>query len=213
MNTRTPEPEKQSGIVQQKQTYRHPFEWPDDQQDAAPPIDSNLPWAGGEHFSNWSAFWFITWLGTTIAGSLFGGALGMFGAMQDPMVPFAGLFLGGLWAGAVGLFVHVHLVAICWAFWWLGRPLRIAIIAGALTGAICGLAFLSIFTGPMGAFGAYLAGNKYLKSSNGKSFLATIKKNQDQSLGPMRFTMMDLFLRVTVFAVFLAGWTAWLQSF
>ena len=31
--------------------------------------------------------------------------------------------------------------------------------------------------------------------------------------GTMKFTMQDLFLRVTVIAVFLAGWTAWIRSF
>jgi len=46
----------------------------------------------------------------------------------------------------------------------------------------------------------------------GKKFLSTIKTIQDESLGTMRFTMLDLFLRVTVIAVFLAGWTAWIRS-
>ena len=128
------------------------------------------------------------------------------------MSSFSGMFFGGLWVGAVGLFVIVHLGAICWTFRWLDSPLTVGCIAGALTGAICGLFCLSLLTAPLGAAGAYLAGDSFLKTKTGNEFLDTIETYRGESLGAMRFTMMDLFLRVTVLAVFLAVWTAWIRS-
>ena len=213
MNLEDRESENRPVIAKQTQSSEHAFEWPDDQQDLASPKYPNAKWSRGEHLSNWAVFWLVTWTGTTIAGSLFGGMLGLIGLASDPTAPLFGLLYGGIWAGGVGLFVFVHLVAICWAFWWHGSPMLIGGIAGAITGAICGLVFFSLVTAPLGATGAYLAGNSFLKSSMGKKFLATIETIKDESLGTMRFTMLDLFLRVTVLAVFLAGWSAWLRAF
>ena len=212
MNLEDRESESMPGIATQVQAPKHSFEWPDDKRNLALSADSIEKRTRSEHFSAWVAFWCMTWAGTTFAGSLFGGVLGLIGIASNPAAPFFGLFYGGIWAGAVGLFVFVHLGAICWTFWWLGKPLRIGCIAGALTGAICGLFFFSLITAPLGAVGAYASGNSFLKSSMGKKFLSTIKTIQDESLGTMRFTMLDLFLRVTVIAVFLAGWTAWIRS-
>ena len=213
MNLEDRESESMSGIATQVQASKPAFEWSDDQQNLTLPVDSSEMWSQSEHLSAWVAFWCVTWAGTTFAGSLFGGVLGLVGIASSPAAPFFGLFYGGIWAGAVGLFVFVHLGAICWTFWWLGKPLTISIIAGALTGAIAGLLFFSLITAPLGAAGAYAAGNLFLQSSMGKKFLNTIKTIQNESLGTMRFTMLDLFLRVTVIAVFLAGWTAWIRSF
>ena len=213
MNLEDRKPESRPVIGTHAQASKHSFEWPDDKQDLALSADPGDQWIRSEHLSVWVVFWCVTWTGTTIAGSLFGGVLGLVGIASDPAAPLFGLFYGGIWAGAVGLFVFVHLGAICWAFWWLGRPLTIGSIAGALTGAICGLFFFSLITAPLGAVGAYVAGNLFLKSSMGKKFLDTIKTIQDESLGTMKFTMQDLFLRVTVIAVFLAVFNSSIRSF
>ena len=206
------ESENRLDIAKQAESLKHAFDWPDDSQDLAPPDDPIARLIRHEYVLNWAMFWFVTWLGTTASGALFGGFLGLFGILQHPAIPLLGLFYGAIWAGVTGLFVFVHLTVICWMFWWLGRPLVIAAVAGMLTGAICGLIIFSLVTAPLGAVGAYLAGKRFLKSATGANFLATIERFQDRSLGPLRFTMKDMFLRVTVLAVFLAGWTAWLQS-
>ena len=194
------------------------LEWSDDQPDLALPADSNEKQIRSEHLSAWLSYWCVIWSGITVMGPLFGGFVGLWLAGGEPMRDpfsglFSGMFFGGLWAGAVGLFVIVHLGAICWTFQWLDSPLTIGWIAGAFTGVICGLFYLSLLTAPLGAAGAYLAGDSFLKTKMGNKFLDTIETYQGESLGAMKFTMMDLFLRVTVFAVFLAGWTAWLRAF
>ncbi len=215
MNIEDRKSKQRSGIVEPKQTLSHAFEWPDDQQESAVGIASSAEWFRGEYVLNWGLFWSATWFGTAIAGALFGGVLGLFGGASqgDASIPLMALFFGGVWAGAVGLFVFVHLAAICWAFRGLSRPLLVSSIAGLLTGGICGMVFFSLATAPLGAAGAYLAGATYLKSPLGQELRTSIKDIRGQSLGSLRFTMMELLLRVTVLAVFLAGWTAWLRSF
>ncbi|MDB2687110.1 hypothetical protein N9Y42_07840 [Mariniblastus sp.] len=207
------ESENRLGIAKRAEASKHAFDWPDDPLDLPPSVDFKSKNISHTHRLNWALFWLVAWSGTTAAGTLFGGMLGLYGAMQDPTALLSGLLFGAVWSGLTGLFVFVHLAAICWMFWWLGRPLVIASIAGLLTGAICGVVIFSLITAPLGALGAYLASKLFLKSTTGAKFLATIEAVQDQSLGPLRFTMMDMLLRVTVLAVFLAGWTAWLQSF
>ena len=213
MNLEDREPENRPVIAKQTLTSKHAFEWPDDQLDLALPAGPDVKWIQGEHILTWALFWLITWTGTTIAGSLFGGVLGLFGLAYNPLAPLLGLLYGALWAAPVGLFVFVHLGVVFWALRWLRKPLLPAIIAGALTGLICGLLFLSPITAPLGAAGAYMAGNAFLKTSSGKNFLDKIRAIEDKSLGAMKFTMMDMLLRVTVLAVFIAGWSAWIQSF
>ena len=176
MNLEDREFESRPAIAKRTQGSKPAFEWPDDQQDLASPTDSDVKWNRREHLLTWALFWFVTWTGTTIAGSLFGGLLGLFSSVGV----LDGLLGGGLWAGAVGLLVFVHLGVIFWALRWLGEPL-------------C------------------LAANLFLKSPLGKKFLNTIKAIEDESLGSMRFTMMDMLLRVTALAVFIAGWSAWLK--
>jgi len=119
MNLEDRESESRPGIATQVQAPKHSFEWPDDKRNLALSADSIEKRTRSEHFSAWVAFWCMTWAGTTFAGSLFGGVLGLIGIASNPAAPFFGLFYGGIWAGAVGLFVFVHLGAICWTFWWL----------------------------------------------------------------------------------------------
>ena len=207
MNLEDREFESRQAIAKRTQGSKPAFEWPDDQQDLASPTDSDVKWNRREHLLTWALFWFVTWTGTTIAGSLFGGLLGLFSAVGV----LDGLLGGGLWAGAVGLLVFVHLGVIFWALRWLGEPLMPAITAGFLTGVVGGALCLSLITAPLGGVAACLAANLFLKSPLGKKFLNTIKAIEDESLGSMRFTMMDMLLRVTALAVFIAGWSAWLK--
>lgn len=166
----------------------------------------------GHHLTNWATFWFLTWGGTTLAGGLFGGCIGMVNAINDLAAPLLGFVYGLLWAGGVGLFVFLHVGVICWTFWWLGRPIVVATVAGLLVGAICGLLLFSLITGPMGAAGAYLAGWQFLRSETGAAFRFTIQATKGESAGRLKFTTKDLFLRMTVISVMIAGWTAWIKA-
>ena len=207
MNLEDRESESGPAIAKQTQGSKPAFEWPEDQQDLASPADPGVKWNRREHLLTWALFWFVTWAGTMIAGALLGGFVGWF----IPMGLWEGLLRGGVWTGAVGLFVFVHLGVIFWAIRWLGEPLMPAITAGFLTGMVGGTICLAPITAPLGSAAAYLVGNCFLKSSMGKKFLHTIKAIEDESLGSMKFTMMDMLLRVTALAVFIAGWSAWLK--
>jgi len=115
MNLENRESENKAGITKQAPASQHAFEWPDDQPNMALPAADNVKWIRGEHVANWATFWVVTWTGTTVAGSLFGGALGLIGLANSAVeAPFVGLFFGALWAGAVGLLVFVHLGVIYW---------------------------------------------------------------------------------------------------
>ncbi len=164
----------------------------------------------GQHLLHWATFWISTWAGTAFAGGLFGAGLGLFAIAENPVAPFYALFFGLVWAGGTGLLVFLHVGVICWTFWWLGRPIIVATLTGGLVGAICGMFLFSLITAPMGAAGAYLAGLQFLKSESGKEFQATIESAK--TVGRLRFTTKDLFLRMTVISIMIAGWTAWIKS-
>ena len=159
------------------------------------------------HYGHWIGFWIATLAGTSLAGSLFGLGLGLFSG--DLLM---GAIFGLAWAGGVGAFVFLHVGVVCWIFWLLGRPLLVATIAGSLTGLICGLVIFSILTGPMGGFGAYWFGKKFIESDAGKVFMKTIKQAGEESDGRLRFTTTDLLWRMTIISVMIAGWMALINS-
>ena len=212
-----PEEKPEAGIQDPSTTAEHhplnAFEGLSDEKELSfeknPPRKHELH----EHLLCWLAFWCVTWGGTTLAGGCFGGTLGMIGILESPVAPLYALVGGLMWAGGVGLFVFLHLGVICWTFWWLGRPIVVATVAGFVVGAICGMLFLSLITAPLGAVGAYFAGNNFLKTKTGKAFQATIESARTDSGGQLRFTTKDLLLRMTVISVMIAGWTSWLSTF
>ena len=195
-----------------KQPSSNAFEWPEDEEDSNAAKHLNPKFDRGEHLAYWALFWIATWGGTTVAGSLFGGALGLVGIMSDITAPLAGLAFGSMWAGGIGLFVFLHLGMIFWIFWWLDRPLVAVSIAGFVTGALCGLLVFSLITAPLGALGAYLSGSQFLKSGTGQKFQATIILLKNESAGRLRFTTTDLLLRMTAISILIAGWTAWINA-
>jgi len=208
-------PEPESKTLRQeslaKQSISNTLEEPDEKAPVAaadPAHQSNYR----QHLGHWAIFWTLSWTGTTLAGGLFGGALGVFALSTDAIAPFSGLLFGLAWAGGTGLFVFLHVGVICWTFWWLNRPIVVVTVAGLVVGFICGVFIFSLITGPMGAFGAYLVGKQFLKSETGKKFENRIKLAKEESVGRLRFTTTDLLLRMTAISVMIAGWTAWIKA-
>ena len=213
----TPEPELKTSLQEsiaanEPTTATNPFElWPEDSKESTSPYVLQTQ-DRYEHLGSWALFWLATWGGTTLAGSLFGGAIAVIGLMDTIFAPLWGLLWGAMWAGGMGLFVFIHLGVICWTFWLVGRPIIVATLAGLFVGLFCGMFVLSIITGPMGAFGAYVAGNLFLGTPTGKRFEATIEMAKQKSAGRFRFTTTDLLLRMTAISVMIAGWTAFIQA-
>lgn len=208
-----PETEPKASPQESISKPTNPFdEWPEDKSDSTAEKDLYAPINRGEHLYSWALFWIVTWAGTTLAGGLFGGALGLVGVMHDITAPLSGLFFGSIWAGGMGLFVFFHLGVICWTFWWLDKPLVAASVAGLLTGAFCGVFVFSLLTAPLGALGAYLTGSQLLKTQIGQKFKATIEVAKNNSPGRLKFTTTDLLLRMTVISIVIAGWTAWFKA-
>jgi len=203
----------QESIAAEKQLMANTFEWPTDEKDSTHEEDFANRRNRQEHLASWAIFWIVTWTGTTVAGGLFGGALGLIGLAETIFAPLLGFVYGAMWAGGTGLFIFLHIGVVCWTFWWLGRPIVVATVAGLVVGLICGVLVFSLITGPMGAVGAYLTGNQFLKSEAGKTFQATIKSAKEQSAGHLKFTTTDLLLRMTVISMMIAGWTGWFKAF
>lgn len=155
----------------------------------------------------WIVYWIVVWAGTTAAGSLFGLLLTV---LSESL---AGFVFGALWSGIVGLLVMSHLAAFCWMFRMLKLPYLLAALSGGLVGAICGLIVLSIITAPLGAGGAFIGTHWYLNSKLGKYILdEELRAQTAQSTGRWNYNLADLFWRMTVVAVFVAGWSLFIRS-
>jgi len=196
-----------------KASTANPYEmWLEDEKESTSPYVLQTQ-DRFEHLGSWALFWIATWGGTTLAGSLFGGAIATIGITETFTAPLWGLLWGAMWSGGMGLFVFLHLGVICWTFWLVGRPIIVATISGLLVGLVCGIFVFSIITGPMGAFGAYVSGKLFLGTETGKRFEATIELAKTKSSSRLRFTTTDLLLRMTAISVMIAGWTAFIQAY
>lgn len=95
--------------------------------------------------------------------------------VDDMFFVLVNAFAVGLLAGGVGLVVVPTFAAICWMFWQLRRPLILAGIAGALValGAMVAallteLWFMFLISAPVGALGAFVAAQRFLRTDPGK---------------------------------------------
>jgi hypothetical protein len=159
--------------------------------------------------ADWWRFWAIVWMGTTLAGSFFGGGLGFIacaasGSAEGLLLPFLGIFVGALWAGSVGLPVIATFAFIVWCFWLQKKPGILAACAGALTGFVSA-PFACFLTSPLGAVGAYWAVKRLSR---------VLRDDYDchQSQRPT-FSIQDLFWRMTGFAVILTMWMTVIRWF
>lgn len=160
-------------------------------------------------------FWFSVWLGTTIAGGVFGGFIGLFALFLAPAPESIGSFfvcipIGLAWAGTFGLISIPHIAIINWMFWLNASPRVLAILAGGVTGLFT---FIPPITIPIGMFGAYAVSKLFISGELGES-IREAESNRIKGAKPTSksFTLADLFLRVTVIAILLSFWTAILTN-
>ncbi len=110
-------------------------------------------------------FWLVVWLGTTVAG-------GLFGLWTDG---FAGLISGVLLAGILAMVGQAAAAFFAWFFWLFRFQMAMAILVGSATGVIAtasvfrhlarfresNIPLTLVFAGILGALGAGLAGFWY----------------------------------------------------
>ncbi len=149
-------------------------------------------------------FWFFVWAGTTVAGGAYGFLVGCWGAGLPGGI-FC-LIVGVVLASILGAFTVAHVAFVTWCFWLS----RLRVVLGGLAGGLTGFtAALSVSGGAslidawtwlllpalFGALGGGLAGGRY----HAREGLA-----EDFLPHRWRFTLRDLFVRLTVLSVFLA---------
>ena len=154
----------------------------------------------------WLTYWVIAWVGTTLAGGVFGAFFGLFGLLNGSLEALTGGFLLGLlWAGFAGLIAMPHIALLKWMFWCECSPRMLAGVAGAVTGL---LTFLPFVTAPMGAAGAVLLVTRFLGSESAAPILAAEKIRLERTTPRRRsFSLADLFWRMTAVAVLISFWT------
>jgi hypothetical protein len=146
--------------------------------------------------------WFVAWIGTVLAGGVFGALVGaVFGLLAGPF--FAAFF---------GVPVVCTIAALSWALWLDRAIVLMAAIAGGLTGFIATAMvwdpiFMLEYGGSLvaasiiGALGAGLCTGWYsIRHSHGiagNTFIA----------GVWHYSLRDLFWRFTVVAVLVAMWS------
>lgn len=176
----------------------------------APPLPSHRPdTAAIERAAtniSWLNFWAAAWFGATLAGGLFGAAIGLTGLWEGNWVaiPACG-FMGILWAGIAGLIAIPHVALLKWMFWIRCSPRMLAGLAGGLAG--CLTPFLPL-TAPLGAFGAVLCVKKFMKTRSA-AVVCEYERLRIEEYGMPRqrtYSIKDLFLRITALAVLITVW-------
>lgn len=159
----------------------------------------------------WSVFWLLVWMGTSLSGAVFGLGIGCMIAFPGlvsagpsvMILPVYGGFLGLLWAGGAGLLVVPTLACLCWIFGIQGRIGLLAAIAGGLTGTIS-MPFLFLLTLPIGSLGGWLAARVFRRIV-GESALTPSPSFQAKRFN---FTIRDLLLRTMAVAILISYWLA-----
>lgn len=155
------------------------------------------------------------------------------------IAPFMGFGIGFVWAGGVGLLTVPTLGILAWTFWLQKKPLLLAAIAGGFTGLLC-MPILFMFTMPIGALTAFWVIRKFLNSQYGECLLAAAqvqtsvpegetivdssfafddlpedasKMNNTPAVGLLHFSIFDLLLRMSGFAVLITLWLTAIKLF
>jgi len=155
-------------------------------------------------------FWLSVFGGTIVAGGVFGSlfACWEFGSTD---VLFGSL-LGVTMAAMFGVFTIANVAVVAWCFWLSRFRTAMGGLAGGLTGiaATLPLAFdvssttasswkATALAGVLGTLGGGLAGLWYHSRSRAKGL------HRGSPQHHWRFTLRDLFIRVTVFSALLAA--------
>ena len=153
-------------------------------------------------------FWLSVWGGMIAAGGVFGflvacGIAGLVHALH-------GSFIGMMLVSVVGMFTIVNVEIVTWCFWLSRFRIAMGCLAGGLTGVIISLPIVEgepfnaswnwlALSGVLGTLGGGLAGCWY--HSRAKAL-----GRQQSRHHRWRFTLRDLFIRVTVIAALLAAY-------
>ena len=171
-----------------------------------PPAESGAsPAAAQSEFAGGGCFWPSIWMGTTLAGSLFGAILA-----QDAL----GLMAGAVLAGVVALPVHLTYSIVTWSLSLSRLRIVLAALAGGTTGAIAtgfvydadalmfgGLSFAAaqVIAASLGALGGGVAGALH------RAWLTRQGREAEGTRG-RRVTLHGLAVRLMVLAAVAAVW-------
>jgi hypothetical protein len=149
-------------------------------------------------------FWLRVWGGTTVAGGVFGFLVGCWG--DGPAVGGFCLIVGVVLAGMFGGFTIANVAFVTWCFWLSRFRVLMGGLAGGVTGVIATLSVIGWMSpidswtwlavaGVFGTLGGGLAGGRF----HARERLPEVFLQH-----PWRFTLRDLFIRITVISALLA---------
>ncbi len=150
------------------------------------------------------SFWWAAYVGTIMAGGVFGALLAM---VEGPGAALLGLIPGFVFAGMVAIPIHLTVVIMTWALWMS----RIRVVSAGIAGGITGVVATQLI--PDGSMDRYVLGAGVIGAMGASAAGAWADRvSRDRTKTPSgnrvwQFTLRDLFLRVTVIAMLLAAWT------
>ena len=169
---------------------------------------------------NFASMMVVAWTGTAIAGGVFGLTVSLLASVLAPPALILGIVaatFGFLIAAVVGAVVIPTLAVLAWATFLDGRPRVIVMMGGGLTGLISGamMGAFALIPAVFGAVGAVLAvqmtcsRNTSTANTNAPSY----PDSKPTKPAPFRFTLSDLFARVTAVAILCGVWSLLLSLF
>ena len=158
-------------------------------------------------------FWLYIWLGTLLAGGLFGAMLGVLplldGEVLDSLV--GGLIVGPFVAAEFATPIISSIAVLTWAFWLYRYRVLMAVLGGGATGILATIKLFRFFPQSMfllcvvaclfGTVGAGIAVLLHKRWMRSRDTSASGAENQ-----VWQFTLADLFARMTVLAVLFPIW-------
>ncbi len=161
---------------------------------------------------DWLRFWLWVWVGTVAAAaSLFA----LVFLLLDPRGAVIWVIVGALYVGTFGCGTIASVALIAWASMANRTPFWSAAAAGGMTGVVCAvngappgwmMLLMTAVAAGIGATGAVLAAWRFWNSP-GAVQLRTDHAQEVALQRWRRFTIANLFLRMTVVAVVVAFWT------
>ncbi len=161
---------------------------------------------------DWLRFWLWVWVGTVAAAA---SVFAVVFLLLDPSGAVVWVIVGALYVGTFGCGTIASVALIAWASLANRTPFRSAAAAGCLTGVVCAvngappgwmMLLMAAGAGCIGSAGAVFAAWRFWNSPG--ALQLKIDHAQDVALQRWRrFTIANLFLRMTVVAVVVAFWT------
>ncbi len=154
-------------------------------------------------------YWGSVWLGTALAGGAFGLLVGC----------LPGLLFGPIIAGFVAVPILVTVGTLAWSLWLSRFRVAVGGLAGGLTGVVATVPGVDVWPSSL-FFWVYAGGAGLIGTVGGATgaalYCRAAKRQRNASDAPGRevwqFTLLDLFVRITVLAMLIGGWTSYFQS-